>query len=608
MKQIAFALLLLTLSVPIVVFPQSTPRGDAAEFTVLEASIPEMQAAMKAGRVTSRAIVQQYLTRIAMYEDKLNAAITINPDALKEADERDRERAQGKIRGPLHGIPVALKDNIHTTNMPTSGGALAFDGFVPPYEATLTRNLRDAGAIIIAKTGMTELANWVASNMPGNYNSLTGYGMNPYDPRRDPRDATFDGRPAMSTGGSSSGIGTAANFWAANVGTETSGSILSPSNQNMLAAVKPTVGRVSRYGVIPITADQDTPGPMAKWVSDTAIMLGALEGGAPDPNDPGTRACAAPPGRDYTQYLQADGLKGARIGIPRASFYERVTVPGSERPRGGLNPDQLKVMDEAIAVLKKQGAIIVDPANIPSITEKDPKENFLLWGICSGTDDAKSKDDDCSVILKYGMKRDFNTWLASLGPSAPVKSLAELRAWNKAHEKAGAIKYGQAQLDISDEMDVDEDRARYEADRAKDIRLGGTHGIDEVMKANNLDALLFPGANGSALAARPGYPTVIVPFGMVPNMPQPATASTGARASAGQAPSPPAEGRGRGAAAGAPPPGSPPAGPFPPGFNPKPQPFGVSFTGMACSEPTLLRLAYAFEQATKKRTAPPGLR
>ncbi len=166
-----------------------------------------------------------------MYEDKLHAAITVNPHALEEADERDRERAQGTIRGPLHGIPIALKDNIHTTDMPTTGGALAFDGLMPPYEATLTKNLRDAGAIIIAKTGMTELANWVAGSptpMPGNYNAVGGYGYDPYDPRRDPREATFDGRPALTTGGSSSGVGTAANFWAANVGSETSGSILSP--------------------------------------------------------------------------------------------------------------------------------------------------------------------------------------------------------------------------------------------------------------------------------------------------------------------------------------------------------------------------------------------
>ena len=183
----------------------------------------------------------------------------MNRGALAVADERDRERRAGRLRGPLHGIPIALKDNIHTTDMPTTGGALAFAGLIPPYEATLTAHLREAGAIIIAKTGMTELANWVAgapTPMPGNYNAIGGYGMNPYDPRRDPRAATFDGRPAMGTGGSSSGIGTTANLWAANVGTETSGSVLSPSNQTMLAGVKPTVGRISS-----IRRDSDYRGP-----------------------------------------------------------------------------------------------------------------------------------------------------------------------------------------------------------------------------------------------------------------------------------------------------------------------------------------------------------
>src|ERR1043165_3181881 len=180
------------------------------QFSVVESSIRDMQTALKEGRITSREIVIQYLTRIALYEDKLNAVIAVNPHALEEADARDRERAQGKIRGPLHGIPIALKDNIHTTDMPTTGGALAFDGLVPPYEATLTKNLRDAGAIIIAKTNMTELANWVATGMPANYNGLVGHGFNPYDPRRDPREATADGRPALFTGGASSGVGTAA--------------------------------------------------------------------------------------------------------------------------------------------------------------------------------------------------------------------------------------------------------------------------------------------------------------------------------------------------------------------------------------------------------------
>src|SRR5579872_601902 len=335
----------------------------AKPFTVVEASIPEMQAALKSGRVTSVELVQQYLDRIATYEDKLHAAITVNPKALAQAAELDRERKAGHVRGPLHGIPIALKDNVLTKDLPTTGGALAFDGYVPPYDATVTKKLRDAGAIIIAKTQLTELANWVAANppMPNNYNGLNGYGYNPYDPRRDPREATDDGRPALDTGGSSSGTGTAANFWAANIGTETSGSILSPSNANMLAAVKPTVGLVSRYGVIPITADQDTPGPMARTVTDAAIVLGVISG--PDPNDPATTRC--PHITDYTKFLDRNGLKGARIGIPRAFYYDKTTLPGSDKPRGGLNDDQKKVMDEAIDVLKKEGAVIVDPANIP---------------------------------------------------------------------------------------------------------------------------------------------------------------------------------------------------------------------------------------------------
>jgi amidase len=538
-------------------------------FSVVEGTIQDLRTAMEQGRTTSREIVREYLMRIATYEDRLHAAITVNPKALEIAEERDRERRLGRLRGPLHGIPVALKDNVQTTFMRTTGGALAFENLVPPYDATLTKNLVDAGAIIIAKAGLTELANWVAgapTPMPGNYNAVGGQGYNPYDPRKDPRDATFDGRPALATGGSSSGVGTAANFWAGNVGTETSGSILSPANANMLAAIKPTVGRISRYGVIPITADQDTAGPMAKSVADVAIMFGVMESVAPDPNDPATRTCTPPAGRDYTRFLKRDGLKGARIGIPRAFYYDEFPPTDGTGNRGGLNSDQKKAMEDAIAVVKREGAIVIDPANIPSIVDPDAANNFNKWGQCSGVTNVKGKDEDCSVVLKYGMKRDFNLWLKSLGAAAPLKTLAELIAWNKAHEKAGAIKYGQSNLEISDEMDAEKDRARYESDRAKDIRLGGTHGIDEIMKAERLDAILFPGATGAAIAARPGYPTVIVPFALVPNSPNP---------------------------------------PFPAGFDAKPGPMGVSFTGMACSEPRLLEMAYSFEQATKKRVPPP---
>ncbi len=542
-----------------------TMQAQPAPFSVAETSLADLRAALDARRVTSVQLVAAYLQRIATYEDLLNATLHVNRRALDEAQARDRERAAGQVRGPLHGIPVAVKDNILTSDMPTTGGALAFVGYVPPYDATLVRNLREAGAIVIAKTGMTELANWVAgapTPMPTNYNAVHGFGFNPYDPRRDPRPGA-DGRPVLATGGSSSGVGTAASFWAANVGTETSGSILSPANQNMLVGIKPTVGRISRYGVIPITADQDTPGPMARTVRDAAIMLGVLEGPQPDPNDPATRACQAPPGRDYTPFLRADALRGARIGIPRAFFYDPVRVPGNDQPRGGLTPAQAQAMRDAVEVLRAQGAVIVDPADIPSVVDPAADNNFLTWSTCGA--ETRDKDAGCSVVFKYGMKRDFNAWLATLGAGAPVKSLGELRAWNTAHASANAIRYGQSLLDSSEEMDLARDRGRYEADRAKDLRLSAAHGIDEAMKTHRLDAILFPGGAGASIAARPGYPTVIVPFARVPNAPTPA---------------------------------------LPDGFDAQPAPFGVSFTGGACSEPRLIALAYAFEQATTKRVPP----
>jgi amidase len=540
-------------------------------FTVVEAGIPEIQAALKSGKLTSQELVIQYLARIATYEHTLHAAIAVNPNALKEAEQLDRERAQGKIRGPLHGIPIALKDNIHTTQMPTTGGALAFAGYTPPYEATLTKNLRDGGAIIIAKTGLTELANWVAGNptpMPGNYNAVGGFGYNPFDPRMDPREANFDGRPVLQTGGSSSGIGTNASFWTGNVGTDTGGSVISPSNSNLLVGIRPTIGRISRWGVIPITADHDTAGPMTRTVTDAALMLGVLESPSPDPNDDATKTCTPPANRDYTPFLKADGLKGKRIGVPRAFYYDAIALPGENQARGGINAEQQKLMTDAINVLKQQGAIIVDPADVPSFVDKDPKMNFPLFDYCSGAEQGKGKDANCSVNFKYGMKRDFNKWLASLGPSAPVKSLTALREWNLAHTRAGAIRFGQSRLDISDEMDLEKDRARNEADVKRDNLLSRDNGIDGVLKKYNLDAILTPGGSGAGLAARSGYPIIVVPFALIPNA-------------------------------------NPQA--FPAGFNPKPAPFDVGFTGTACSEPKLIEMAFAFEKATKKRVPPPNL-
>ena len=543
----------------------------AAPFDVVETGIPDLQAALREGRVTSRELTARYLERIAAYEDRLNAIITVNPRALDEAEAMDKERAAGKVRGPLHGIPIALKDNIHTTDIRTTGGALAFRDLMPPYDATLTKNLRDGGAIIIAKTVLTELAHWTAgapTPMVANYTGVAGFAYNPYDPRMDPRPETFDGRPVLQPGGSSSGAGTAASFWAASVGSDTGGSIISPSNANMLAGIRPTIGRISRYGVIPITADHDTAGPMARTVADAAILMGALESAAPDPNDAATTTCTPPPNRDYTPFLKADGLKGKRIGVPRAFFIDAVTPPGEKAPQGGLTAEQAQVMVDAIALLKAQGAEIVDPADVPSVVASSAADNFLLFNYCQGAEHKKGGDANCTVNFKYGMKRDFNAWLASLGDKAPVKSLTELREWNLAHARAGSMRFGQSRLDISDEMDVEKDKARNAADVAKDARLSRAQGLDAVLAAHKLDAILTPGGSGANLASRAGYPIIAVPFGMVPNAPTPA---------------------------------------FPAGFTTKPAPFGVTFTGASCSEPTLITIAYAFEQASRKRVPPPDL-
>ncbi|MEX0899826.1 MAG: amidase family protein [Gammaproteobacteria bacterium] len=467
-------------------------------FDVVESTIPEMQAAMADGRTTAIALVDASLARIAAHDDDLNAVMALNPDARAIARRLDAERRAGTVRGALHGIPIAVKDIINTTAMPTTGGALAFDDYVPPYDADVVTRLEAAGAIVIAKTTNTELANWVADGMPGNYSAVGGQGVNPYGAH-------------LEAGGSSSGIGTAMSFWAASIGTETSGSILYPSNATLLVAIKPTLGRVSTRGIMPITADQDVAGPMARSVVDAALVLAAIESDSSPcaPLEPATEQVA---------------IDGARIGVPR-SF---------------ASP----LLDSALDALRARGAMVIDVA----ILTADANRN---WQVCAGPDDAKGSDDDCSVVFKYGMKRDFNAYLATLGESAPVKTLTALRAFNIDNAHRGAIRYGQAQLDISDEMDVAADRERYLADRAKDLELA-RGGLDGVFEAHRLDALLFPRSSGAPIAARAGYPSVMVPAGF----------DGGA-------------------------------------------PYGVMFTGPACSEQRLLEIAHAVEQVLGARIAPP---
>jgi amidase len=529
-------------------------------FRVETASIPDMQKAMQEGRVTSREIVTQYLTRIGLYEDRLNVAIAINANALQQADALDQERAAGHVRGPLHGIPVAVKDNILTKDdLPTSGGMLAFKHYMAPYDATLVTRLKAAGAIILAKSTMSELAGWFGDSFrPGGYNGAAGQSYNPYDPR-----ANDNGTPILDTSGSSSGGGVAAALWAANVGTSTGGSIEGPSNASMLVGMRPSTGRISRHGIVPLTLDQDTAGPMTTTVAGAAVMLGVLEG-EPDANDPRTSECQAPPNHDYTAFLKADALKGARIGIPRAGFYTAREFPGTARPFAGLKADELASMEAAIAAIKTAGGEVVDPADLPSTTATDAVKNLTSHNICELPFVGQPADDRCSMVLRYGMKRDFNLWLATLGGSAPVKTLAELRAWNVAHQADGAMRYGQGRLDYADAVDLEKDRARYERNRREDLTLTREQGLDAAIKTNKLDALLFPGSSGANYATKAGYPIIVVPFGMAINYAEGAKGSTE-----------------------------------------KVRPFGVSFVGAHCDDPKLLGIAFAFEQATKKRVPPP---
>ncbi len=564
MKLKAFtAALLTTAALALTSCDQAAPPQTQPPFNVVEASVQDMQKALADGRVTSEELVKQYLVRIATYENVINAAIAVNPRALAQARTLDEERKAGKLRGPLHGIPVALKDNIQDTDMPTTGGTIGLAGYMAPWDAPLAKNLKDGGAIIIAKTTLSEFAGYFGQGAPGTYSSISGYSFNPYDPRQDPRPGQNDGRGVLNTGGSSSGTGTAANFWALNVGTETGGSIIGPSSLNMLAAIKPTIGRISRWGIIPITADQDTAGPMGKTVADVAIMLGVMEGRQPDPNDPATATCPPPANNDYTPHLKADALKGARIGVPRLGYGVEITPPSEKKPMGGMPDDQRKAFDEAIAVLKQAGAEIVDPADFPSAVATDPMRNVLLAGECD-----REVTPTCLSVMNYGMHRDFNIWLDAQEGKAPWKTIDEFVAWNEAHKNLGTLKYGQDALIDAVNTHLEKDKAKYDDDRRRALEMGGANGIDAVLSEHKLDAVVFMGSRGTGISNRVGYPSVTVPFAMVANT----------------------------------------AGPeLPEGFAPRPMPMGITFTGTACADPRLIELAYAFEQLTKRRQPPPGM-
>jgi amidase len=547
---------------------ESAATINALALQVAERSIADLQQDLTQKKYSSRQLVLAYQKRIETYNPKFNAIISMNPKALDEATVLDAERKAGKLRGPMHGIPIALKDNIMTEGLATTGGTIAFKDFVPKENATLVTNLKAGGAIILAKTTMTELANFISTKLPGagGWNALKGFSFNPYDTRLDPR-AEYKGLPYATPFGSSSGGGTAASFWAANVGTETSGSIISPSVAEMLVGLKPTLGRISRAGIIPITADQDTAGPMARTVRDAAILFGQMESKAADPKDPATSKCMPAPNNDYTTLLGDKDLTGVRIGVPRA-FFEKSLDPTGKDPYGTWDtvvaaPD---LLNKAVAVLKKRGATIVDNVVFPSMANVYKNSGFPFRYGC--TTEVAPDDANCSKVLLYGMRRDFNAWLKSAASSnPPVKTLKELIAYNAAN-KDKAIPYGQDILEASEAQSKPADEARYRKDRALDISLAETNGLKAALDKDKLDAIVFPDSSSVFMAAQSGYPNIAVPAGTV-------TYTNKYYEFFGE-PLLPAD------------------------FEIRPLPAAVTFVARPCEESKLFKIAYQFEQGSKE--------
>jgi amidase len=483
---------------------------------IVEKDISTMQAAMESGTVRSEDLVNAYLGRIQKYDLKINAVLEINPDAIEIARTLDQERRERGSRGPLHGIPILLKDNIDTLDkMHTSAGSLALADSIAPEDSFVAAQLRAAGAVLLGKANMTEWANYMSSTMWSGYSSRGGLVLNPYGPGE------------LFIGGSSSGSGAAvaANLAAAAIGTETSGSIISPASQNFLVGIKPTIGLVSRSGIIPITHSQDSAGPMTRTVADAALILGALTG--VDERDPATLASIGRSYRDYSQFLDASFLQQARIGIPRLYYKD-------------LDEARLAIVEEAIRTLKEKGATIVDPVQLPCC------EN-IEWDW---------------EVLRYEFKKNLNDYLARLPEAVPVHSLADVIAFNERNAEK-ALKYGQDILIRSEETSGSLTEQEYLDSKMKNIEMSRSQGIDHVLQEHQLDAILFLGnEEGADLAARAGYPVITVPGGY---------ASTGRIEEDGRTTK---------------------------------GPQGITFVGTAYSEPTLIKIAYGFEQATKHRFPP----
>lgn len=469
--------------------PPAAPQSTAA-FELEELTVAELQRGMQSGKFTARSITQAYLTRIEEIDKRgpaLHSIIETNPDALRVADELDKERADKGLRGPLHGIPVLLKDNIDTHDrMTTTAGSLALEGSTPAQDSTVARKLREAGAILLAKTNMSEWANFRSEKSSSGWSARGGQCRNPY---------VLDRNPCGSSSGS--GTATSANLGAASIGTETDGSIVCPSNACGLVGIKPTVGLVSRAGIIPISHTQDTAGPMCRTVADAAAVLSAIAGA--DSRDSVTAAAAGKVEADYTKFLDAGGLRGARLGVVRKLF--------------GFHPEVDKQLAEALKAMKSAGAELIDPVELPDEDDFGPNELTVLF---------------------YEFKADLNAYLASLGSGARVKSLADAIKFNEANREREMPHFGQ-ELFIKSEAKGGLDSKEYRDAVKKNLRLLREKGIDATMKKHKLDALVAPtggpawvtdwvngdhfGGGSSSYAAVAGYPNITVPAGWVRGLP-----------------------------------------------------------------------------------------
>jgi len=507
--------------------------------------------ALASGRITATALTKFYLARVDAYDrggPMLNSVRETNPDALAIASKLDGTRPS--VNRPLAGIPVLVKDNIATGDkQPTTAGSLALEGARAKGDATVVKLLRDAGAVILGKANLTEFANMLAIDMPSGYSSLGGQVKNPYAPTlMDDR-----GIPVVLPGGSSSGsaVAVAAGLCAASIGTETSGSLLFPASQNGLVTVKPTVGLISRAGILPIAHSQDTAGPMTRTVRDAALLLNVLA--AKDPLDPATQRQRRP--RDYTAGLAPDAMKGARIGVPSDP-----TDPLNDCYFGKLPPKWAKVMTEAIKVLEDLGAVIVH-ASMP--TEGWIGGPGTTMAVLNRNPLSRNKGNPATppIVFLYELKRDLNLYLKDWATNTAIKTIADIVAFNEAN--AGrALRFGQDLFLAANNTRGDLSEREYKSARAMDLLAARTRGMDAYMNRHNLDAVLFAGSGGCVITAKAGYPSVMVPGGLVSDID---------------------------------------------GKDTPDYPLGVTFAGRAWSEHKLLRLAYAFEQAHPMRKPPPGL-